>query len=224
MKKGWIIVVVILLVYLVLMIVLFSDKGDNKNKPTKQEKQTIEKYFERKREIITKEEVKPNNTGMEVVDQELQIIGVSDFTDFIPATYNIQNLSDNNVSYFKRYVLSGKDLDNLTVNQKVEFDFDGDGDLEQLLLISNVDDESARGWISAVYYIDEKINKIKLVKYSMYEQSNIKFELANIADLNNDGRYEVLLKMLPSNGECYDLYTLEGNIYKPVVICDQPTV
>ena len=39
-----------------------------------------------------------------------------------------------------------------------------------------------------------------------------------------NGKYEILLKLLPSNGDCYDLYTLGENTYKPVVICDQPTV
>ena len=222
MKKGWIIAIVILLAYLILMIVLFEDKNDN-NKQTKQEKQTIEKYFEPEKDSI-KKEVEPNNTGIDMVKQELQIIGVSGYDSFTPATYNIQNLSTNNLSYFKKYVKDENDLKNLSINQKVEFDFDSDGDLEQLLLISNVDDENAQKWISAVYYIDEKINKIKLVKYSMYEQSNIKFELANIADLNDNGKYEILLKLLPSNGDCYDLYTLGENTYKPVVICDQPTV
>ena len=223
MKKGWIIAIVILLVYLILMIVLFGDKNDNNNKQTKQEKQTIEKYFEQEEEPI-EEEVEPNNTGIDMVKQELQIIGVSGYDSFTPATYNIQSLSTNNLAYFKKYVKDENDLKNLSINQKVEFDFDSDGDLEQLLLISNVDDENAQKWISAVYYIDEKINKIKLVKYSMYEQSNIKFELANIVDLNDNGKYEILLKLLPSNGDCYDLYTLGENIYKPVVICDQPTV
>ena len=223
MKKGWIIAIVILLVYLILMIVLFGDKNDNNNKQTKQEKQTIEKYFEQEEEPI-EEEVEPNNTGIDMVKQELQIIGVSGYDSFTPATYNIQSLSTNNLAYFKKYVKDENDLKNLSINQKVEFDFDSDGDLEQLLLISNVDDENAQKWISAVYYVDEKINKIKLVKYSMYEQSNIKFELANIVDLNDNGKYEILLKLLPSNGDCYDLYTLGENIYKPVVICDQPTV
>lgn len=223
MKKGWIIAIVILLAYLILMIVLFGDKNDNNNKQTKQEKQTIEKYFEQEEEPI-EEEVEPNNTGIDMVKQELQIIGVSGYDSFTPVTYNIQSLSTNNLAYFKKYVKDENDLKNLSINQKVEFDFDSDGDLEQLLLISNVDDENAQKWISAVYYIDEKINKIKLVKYSMYEQSNIKFELANIVDLNDNGKYEIMLKLLPSNGDCYDLYTLEENIYKPVVICDQPTV
>ena len=42
--------------------------------------------------------------------------------------------------------------------------------------------------------------------------------------MNDDNMYEILLKMSPDVGECYDIYTLKEGIYKSVVLCDRPTV
>ena len=221
MKKSWIVIIIIFVVYVTLMIVLFGGQKDDKNKPTIQEKNEIKKYFYNDNNQIN--EISSNDKKeLNKLQEEFTSLGIDDMDTFIPAKYTIKTLNEDNLKYFQKYI-SREYLNNLTVNQKIEFDFDDDGKNEQLILISNVGNDNVKKWITAVYYIDKKINIIKRRIYKEENHYNEKVELSNIVDLNGDGLYEIILKTTPPNEECYDVYKLNYNsVFKSVVLCEEP--
>ena len=225
MKKAWIIGIGILLIYLVIMIVVFSD-NDGKKALKKEEKKTVHEYFKKDRDFKDDATViTANNDGIADILDSLKELNATGYNNPKPATYQMTKLSSDNISYFNHYV-KAQDLTNLSVNEKVQFDFDSDGKDEQLLIISNIDNKSVSKWISAVYYIDDSVNRIRLEEYKGKDKDNLKFRLVNIVDLNNDGNYEIILSKKSINYEepCLDLYELEEGKYEAIVFCTFPTV
>ncbi len=218
MKKIYIILFGVLVIYIILMIVLFADDS-NETPNQRSQREEREKYFpidENEQDIQL---VNDNIEGVDKVQKQLKILGIDGYNSIKGARYEISSLNSENKMYLqKHFAIKG----NLIVNQKIIFDFDSDGDKEQLILASNINNKNQNKTFSIVYYIDKSITVIKKNTYNEYNDNNIKYSLANIIDLNDDGNYEILLKISTNSMEydCYDTYELNEGVYSPIILCD----
>lgn len=224
MKKSYIVLLVIFVSYLLLMLVLFYNK-DEKSYQEKEREKISENYFPLENKKVKENSISNNATGLEELKQQLELANIGGYTSFVPVLYEVNKLSSQNLNYLKKYVSNENDLNNLSLNQKVIFDFDSDKKNEQLIIASNLNDGKAKRKFSIVYYIDEKINVVIENKFTLESDNILKYELVNIADLNNDGLYEIILQISTdyTKYNCYNLYELKNGNYAPVIQCSYGT-
>ena len=223
MKKAYVALIVIFVGYLAIMFFLFYGK-EEENYQQKKEKEIKESYFSVKKDEVPENVVSNNNTGIAEVKRQLELSNIEGYDGSVSPLYGVQSLSESNLNYLKQNFI-GYDLDNLTINQKVILDFDSDGEKEQLIIASNLNDDTSQKKFSVVYYIDKKINTVIKKRFTLDSDSVLAYELVNIVDFNNDGLYEILLQVstVDTKYECYNLYELEKGNFKPVLLCSYGT-
>ena len=115
---------------------------------------------------------------------------------------------------------------NLSNNQKVIIDLDGDGKKEKLYIVSNLfEDESANKYFSLVYYIkDGKINILKKQIGNANKKFDLKYYyLEQLIDLNDDDKIEIII-----TEDCYsnvceicsEIFSLKYGKYKSLRSCE----
>ena len=144
-------------------------------------------------------------------------------------TYEIDEFNDEDIDILNG-ILEKKDIGNynLSVNQKISIDLNGDGDKETLYSASNLfEDNTAKNYFSIVYYVkDDKVNIIKdkiYKKISGYDYDGETYDLTRIIDLKDDGKLElVITRSCFSNvcDNCSEIYTLKWGKYKSLRTCE----
>lgn len=109
---------------------------------------------------------------------------------------------------------------NLFKGKEVNLDLDDNGVEDTLYLVSNLDENNTNGGVSKLFIVENNEIKQVLIDTGVYW-----YELKSIVDLDDDGKYEIILKKMVKTGEgaydkCYELYSLVNGKYKAVKKCN----
>lgn len=121
--------------------------------------------------------------------------------------------------YYVSTILSNvdKSIWNTFDAKMVNIDLDGDNQSEMLYVVSDVTKDNTSCIGTKVFMV--KDNEIQMIINSgMY-----RYELTDILDLNNDGKYEIILEKsdeVEDRSNCFELYELKNGKYKAIKKCE----
>lgn len=129
-------------------------------------------------------------------------------------SFEIEQATLNEVSsMLKDYDLSINNNSELTVNEKVVFDFDNDNEDEIIYNLSNItldiDNANTLLFTLVIYQDNDKIQTVIDKKETISNSDNKFYTISNIIDLNNDKKYEIILKqeqLMNSSVQCIQIY------------------
>ncbi len=107
--------------------------------------------------------------------------------------------------------------------KKIEFDFDNDGEKEQVYFISNDYDLESQTKVFSIAYMKNNSKIETLISHISEDYTDIPtIMLKEIIDYNDDGKYELIFRKtyFDQIGTCYEIFELEKGIYKPIKKCN----
>ena len=154
------------------------------------------------------------------------MLAISDNVNYIE--YQNENFLESDFTIFND--ISNKDyikkLSDLIYTSKITLDFDNDGTLETIYIVTyeSIDDNENDEIInqnnySVIFYV--KNNQTYLIKEGIpyYEEENIVFpdyRIRSIIDINNDNIYEIIIANMMYDEPIYEIYELNNNKYEMV--------
>ena len=165
-----------------------------------------------------------NSENYYIFDKPL--LAISDNVNYIE--YQNENFLESDITIFND--ISNKDyikkLSDLIYTSKITLDFDNDGTLETIYIVTyeSIDDNENDEIInqnnySVIFYV--KNNQTYLIKEGIpyYEEENIVFpnyRIRSIIDINNDNIYEIIIANMMYDEPIYEIYELNNNKYEMV--------
>lgn len=153
--------------------------------------------------------------------------------DITLANIKKQEIDENDISYLND-VLKDEDIktginDYYRINEKIDFDVDGDGKEETIYAISNADVmENQDKVFSTVFYVkNDKIHTLKLDVYDSDEENYYLYSINNLFELEKNGKYYLSINQFSdmtnaNNGTL--LYQLNvSNQYKLLISSNDTT-
>lgn len=153
--------------------------------------------------------------------------------DITLANIKKQEIDENDISYLND-VLKDEDIktginDYYRINEKIDFDVDGDGKEETIYAISNADVmENQDKVFSTVFYVkNNKIHTLKLDAYDSDEENYYLYSINNLFELEKNGKYYLSINQFSdmtnaNNGTL--LYQLNvSNQYKLLISSNDTT-
>ena len=154
------------------------------------------------------------------------MLAISDNVNYIE--YQNENFLESDFTIFND--ISNKDyikkLSDLIYTSKITLDFDNDGTLETIYIVTyeSIDDNENDEIInqnnySVIFYV--KNNQTYLIKEVIpyYEEENIFFpnyRIRSIIDIKNDNIYEIIIANMMYDEPIYEIYELNNNKYEMV--------
>ncbi|MEG0026177.1 MAG: hypothetical protein RR847_02440 [Bacilli bacterium] len=179
----------------------------------------IIKYYSNKLYIFDK-----NNDSIKINGQLLAIGGSKKIK---VSSFEKEELNEKDLENLKEILVNKKIINygRLSVNQKVNFDFDGDLKKEQLYLISNLyTEEDNDGYFTIVYYVDNDKTTILIEEnYTIDEQIyGSRYELSEIINVDENKKSNFIIEKSYFNlvdKSCYQMFQFKLGKYISLKTC-----
>ena len=254
MKKSYIILAIILVSFMIIMYLIF---GFNSKKETyivigndvkwkltdKWEDDNTSVQFPTSTKFNVYDEtgylgnyiIKHHNDKWYVFDESDNFIKTSgdifatNDSEIVLENYEVTELNNDDLKQLDEILKEYDILDYtlLSINKKIEFDFNQDGENEELFIVSNLFSEENNGedLFSLIYYVNN--NKVQIIKENIVSKENELdsqySDVGYILNVDRNKKYELIIKNECFNNvcePCYEMYKLKFGKYKSIKSCE----